>query len=1840
MMHTPPPGVPQRRDGASRDTDISNTGGENPTPLRRSERENKGVPPPRYDPNLKIHVSVNRPASRHGSKYSIPSALSSRSGRTPTGAPPSVTSGNMRTPSVISRHSSNSQTRESRQLEIELRKQEELAELEQQQAERERRIIELRARLEESKLNDDDGQKMRSLNSNASERSVKTITSSQLKVADWLQRENTQDDIPVAREFKRHSEFTGTRPKANGKGLNVNTPPVNNTYMARQAIGKDLPIFKGSTTDWILFERMFYQTTEACGFSSAENMLRLQKCLQGDALEAVRALIMTTNVERVMDVLRRRFGRAEYIIEDIMNKVTNTSNVKDDQPLTMIRFAENVTNLVATIESLDQPAYLTNPLLIRQLVNKLPATSRMNWGKRVARDKDGTNLVCFANWITEEAEAASAIYQPSIEKDKNQKRVYSCNENVDGEQKKCNFCNNNSHSTDACSGYKKMSVDDRWKWVREKGVCFGCLSSEHSIRKCTRGRCKRQGCRLRHHTSLHNDFYKKREKGNEKPTDTSETRSESSVHNSVEQVTFTNKSARRVYLRILPVTLRGPDREIDTFALLDGGSTVSLISEEMADRLSLQGPRRPLIASWYDNTTNEDHSSRQVSLEIKGLNGKVYKINNVRTTKMQMPGQTMNVNLDKWPYLRDLDIPDLENAKPTIMIGEDNVHLKKIIQQVTGKVGTPAATLTPLGWMIHGPDSYEKADKDRLFFVQHSNDDKDLNDAVRNFWTTESFGVSPSSRNLNTKEDQRAQKVLDETLKRVGKRWEAGLLWKTSQEILPASRETAVKRLLSIERKMIKEPEFGKRYSANMQAYVEKGYARKLSDEQARYTTDTTWYLPHFATFNPQKPDKLRMVFDAAAKSHGVSLNDRLLKGPDLLQSLPGILFKFREKRIAICGDLREMFHQVRIREQDCSSQRFLWRNPDTQEIETLEMAVMIFGAVSSPFIAQEVKNRNAAEFREKYPGAYKAIVENHYMDDFVDSEDTVEETVKKVSEVMYVHEMGGFEMRNIMTNSAEVREKLNPAYLAPLNKNLSLNEESNARVLGVNWTPSTDNLFFSVKFPKLEKTLLTGETPPTKRQLLKILMSLFDPLGLLSPLTIRAKILLQDIWKEGTQWDEEVPAGIAKLWSEWLDDLRSSEKLRIPRHYMNGMEKTSELQLHVFCDASVQAFAAAAYLRMEGENEIRVTLVTSKTRVAPIKLLTVPRLELQSAVMAARLAAFVRKEHNLNIDKVVFWSDSQTALSWIKSDARKYLPFVAHRIAEILDITSPTDWRWVPTKDNVADLATRSKIDEKLDQSSRWFQGPDFLYRPETEWPAQKTQDGQSENVTSEMRKECCFAITVESTLKIQRSRKTLTWLYTVRVMAWVQRFIDRCKRKSDSYTTWELTGTEIQRAEETVLKQSQKESFPEEWQRLQTTKQVPSSSKIFSLSPVFKDGLIRLDGRVTDKNGSTFQPIILDSDNHLIKLLILHYHWKTGHHGRERVVNDLRQFYWVTKIRTAVRRSWNDCRLCTLLRKKPMIPRMAPLPEPRLQDNIAAFTNTGIDYFGPLLVTIGRRREKRYGVLFTCLTVRAVHIEIAASLDTDSMLMALRRMMARRGSPKRIYSDNGTNFRGASEELKKAVRELDKNEILRQSSAEKIEWHFIPPASPHMGGCWERLIGSVKRTLAVTLKERAPREEVLQTLLAEAEYSINSRPLTYVSDDPSDLRSLTPNDFLGVQPGTVRLTHGPPCLSPSVTGAETLRRQWRYSQCLTDQFWKRWIKEYLPSINRRAKWHRERPDLQVNDLVVIWDENAPRNQWKRGRVTTVYPGRDGRVRVADVLTATGILKRSAAKLCVLETL
>lgn len=480
------------------------------------------------------------------------------------------------------------------------------------------------------------------------------------------------------------------------------------------------------------------------------------------------------------------------------------------------------------------------------------------------------------------------------------------------------------------------------------------------------------------------------------------------------------------------------------------------------------------------------------------------------------------------------------------------------------------------------------------------------------------------------------------------------------------------------------------------------------------------------------------------------------------------------------------------------------------------------------------------------------------------------------------------------------------------------------------------------------------------------------------------------------------------------------------------------------------------------------------------MKVLTIPRMELQAALLASRLSTTILKECDMNIEEVIYWSDSTVVLSWIRSESKRFKMFVGNRVEEIREQTEVRSWRWVPTIDNVADKATRDV--EPTGNLQEWLNGPRFLLKSQSDWPEQLNRVSSSAledeimireevhqvNVVGEVE---CFLI--NALPDVNRFSK---WLRLVRVTAWVLRFVNNLKsRKLNTVkrSMVELLPDEIQESEMLLLKASQLEAFSGEIKDLQNSA-LKKTSRLYPLSPMLdKSGLIRLNGRLNyaPLSDDIRKPIIVDPKTRYMKLLILHYHEKSMHFGKEIVINRLREKFWVINTRSAVNNAFYDCQHCKIRKAKPEPPLMGQLPEYRLTPNVRPFTHCGVDYFGPI---------------------------------------------ERRGCPRHMYSDNGTNLKGADREMSTYISQLDENKIVQALTTQNIQWHFIPPITPHMGGCWERLIGVVKCALKNVLMEHHPREETLQTLFTEAEALVNSRPLTHIFTNPDDEESLKPNSFL----------------------------------------------------------------------------------------------------------------------------
>lgn len=1634
---------------------------------------------------------------------------------------------------------------------------------------------------------------------------------------------------------------------------------------ARQAIAKELPIFSGDPEEWPLFIASYESSTKMCGFSEEENLHRLQRSLKGKALEAVRSrLLYPAGIQGIINTLRILFGRPEVIVHSLVCRIRDMPSPKAEKLGTLIDFGIAVQNMCATIKACGLHEHLCNVALLQELVERLPSTIKLNWAMH-RQQLQGVTLSDFGDWLEKLVEAACVVTMPSSmygygQKMEKRGRREDVHVHVDEEsiplqdptlvqktpkfEKKCSICLGSCSSTETCGTFLNMSVGERWTALKQHKLCRKCLKRHYG--SCyVKKPCGRNGCVYMHNELLHDD------------TRRSDQSSAGPVRKEVTSCQNCNTHAAsigKVLFRYIPVTLYGRNTSVKTYAFLDDGSSATLMEHSLLQELELEGVPHPLCLNWTAKQQRQENESVKLALEISGTHNKnkkyqLPKVHTVRDLSLPRQSVAMKELANRYCHLKGLPVDSYSDVSPRILIGIDNCKLGNTLDVIEGEENEPTAAKTCLGWLVYGPCSLGYGTSATNYNAYHSfhicpcskEADVDLQRAVKDYFSLDSLGVTKQTQLLLSKDDERANKLLNSLTRIVGNRYETGLLWKYENFNLPNSRSMAEKRLICLEKRMQNDTNLAETLKAQIRDYERKGYIRKLSPTEVDAKHQRSWYLPIFPVRNPNKPQKIRIVWDAAATIAGISLNSLLLKGPDQLTSLLLVLHRFREFRVAVTADIKEMFHQVMMNEADQQCQRFLWRDGDqNRRPDVYVMKVMTFGATCSPSSAQFVKNHNAERFREQFPRAAEAIRDEHYVDDMLSSVESEDEAIELARDVRYVHAQAGFEIRHWLSNSQRVVNALGAEQSE--GKSLDIGKEhATEKVLGMWWCTDTDTFTFKVS-PRIDNALLSGELVPTKRQVLRTLMMVYDPLGLIANFLMFLKILLQEIWRSGISWDEPIRDEQYMKWRKWLDILPQVESVSVPRCYRTttGINKNNTIQLHVFVDASENGFAAVAYLRFEEGETIECALVGSKTRVAPLRFLSIPRLELQAAILGARLAHSIAESHKLKYTQRIFWTDSRDVLCWLNADHRKYNQFVAFRVSELLDLTDVSEWKWISTKQNVADEATKWQKPPVLNPSSRWFRAPDFLWRARRDWPASATNNGIT---LEELRPHMLHHIIEDPFIKFENFSK---WIKLIRHVAFIHRFPENIRRRISKEETMKgpLTCDELQRAENFLYRLVQSTTFSEEIEILgesqpqawKSKRTLPKRSPLYKLYPfIDADGILRMRGRIDACEFAgeyTKRPILLPKEHQLTDLIIAHIHERYCHMNHQTTLNEVRQKYHVQRLRSVYSRIRRNCQYCKLQNAQPQPPIMGSLPKMRLKPFIRPFSYIGIDYFGPMLVVLGRRVEKRWGVLITCMTSRAIHLEVAHSLTTDSCIIALRNFIARRGTPLEIISDRGTNFIGASRELKQMLEKVDQEKMMEYFVSTETKWSFNPPASPHFGGCWERLIQTVKKVFIQIKPKRLPTDEILRNMFAEIETIVNSRPLTEIPLENETSYPLTPNHLLL---GSSNGSKPPIAFDDS---RDALKLTWKMSQLYANEFWQRWVAEYLPIITRRTKWFQPVKPIAEGDIVIIVDNSLPRNCWPKGRVISVTKSEDGQVRRASVQTLNGILERPAIKLAVLD--
>lgn len=1427
----------------------------------------------------------------------------------------------------------------------------------------------------------------------------------------------------------------------------------------------------------------------------------------------------------------------------------------------------------------------------------------------------------------------------------------------------CFACSAPRHSLFICDAFNKLDAAAREKLVVNTMRCFCCLSDRHKCEDCpSEYRCRVASCGGKHHTLLHGAPSSSVPPKVVGSTGAAEVDGKGGTFSAIQVAATSHKRPEQVaLLAVVELELRLNGRSVRTYGLLDDGANGSLVRDDVAAALGVPGRNRPLRFNTFHSSDPYLHS-REANFEVAiPGSSEFFNVDAYTTPELNLDRSTLNWKLakEKWPYLAGLPPPAPPDCDIGVLIGMDviNAHIQReIISPPPGMEG-PYAVRTDLGWCFIGPvhqdyvcssselkRDYEPSSPSQSCFsivrpeVTPGMSDEALHNLVLDYFKVESVGTRKSTSPMLTAAERRALDYAERTVQhdKVGGSYSVGIPKISDDASLPNNYVFALQMFNRQRLKFARQPALAKSFSDQMEFYC-TNLARRVTPEEAEAPHPRRNLLLHHGVTHEAKPGKVRVVCNGSSVYKGKSLNGILLPGPNLLNDMPIVITRLREFPVWVTSDIIKFFHHVGVVEEDQMMFCFLWSPLDSSDPPQLWcMMYQPFGSIASPFLSLFCLNRCAEDAAAEFPWVVEMVRRAFYMDNFCYSFPTVEEAKQKCLDLAIVLRRGNFHLNEWASNSREVLAQFPASQLSVPFLDLETEQLPTGRMLGLFLNPNTDTFGYRVRIrPEAD----------TKRAILREVASQSDPLGLILPVTITARALLQDIWLSGSKWDEPIASPLLVIWKKWAEELHHVANLQIPRLLVPLCE---EIDLHSFGDACETAFGAALYARAEVAGTVSVNLVAARANVGPIKPLTIPKLELQAAVSATRIAGKFGKELRLKVRSITYWTDSETTLRRIRSQKCRYQVFEANRLGEIKEETSPEQWRHVPGLLNPADDLSRGVAASSLHAEHRWYRGPSFLYEPESNWPQTPAHEEPSWEDPDVKKPKWINALRVGASKETPRPISTLitdsnSLVKLKRVVAWVRRFIHNCRasreaRASDSSSSSSkrsgfLSVQELDEALTECVKISQEESFHDAVYDLHKGRSVHPSTRLAPLSPFLdRKGVMRAGGRLrrAPLPFSGRHPVILDPRHHLTRLIVFYFHIAFFHAKTEHLLGKIRQHYLILRGRRAIRNLLTECVPCKRAHAPPEQPSMADLPMQRLTPDYP-FTYVGTDYFGPLYVKQGRSIVKRYGVLFTCLATRSIHLEKAYSMTQDSFINAYRRFVSYRGRCSELWCDNGTNLTAGERELREALEQWDEDTLNHYMTDRGTTFHFSPPAGPNFGGAWEKLVASSKNALKAVLTGQTVTDEVLDTVLAEVAALLNGRPLTHVSVDPEDLEPLTPNHFLLGRPQP----HLPP--APESSCHELSKREWRQAQALIDQFWRRWMEEYVPTLIERRKWLASRRNLQEGDVVLVVEPNTPRGIWPMGRVQQVHPGPDGVVRVATVRTMTGIYVRPVSKLCIL---
>uniref|UniRef100_L7LX93 Putative tick transposon n=1 Tax=Rhipicephalus pulchellus TaxID=72859 RepID=L7LX93_RHIPC len=1576
--------------------------------------------------------------------------------------------------------------------------------------------------------------------------------------------------------------------------------------------------------------------------------------LSGEAASLVEGLQFSDeNYDHAVDLLKQTFGRQDNLRETYIKELASVEAVKSSKDVDGLKklfqkLQVNTRALQSLGVEMDSYATVIMPVVKAALPVDMRIEIKMKEiekgaDTRPSMEESGSTSRVSSRRLKEIMEFLNTYIRSREETSEEKYAENQSARNTRGPRtstlqstsmKKCIFCEMTGHLTEDCR--RTMTMDQKKETLQRERRCFRCTRPHHTAKICRANvRCKT--CKGRHATSM----CRPRTPGttDQQASDGGGRIRASSQHDRTDASKSCNMHAQQsrengcILLQTAFSWTEGEKSGCYARIMLDNGSQRTFILKTLSRKIgckikrseritvgSFGGGEMELDMNVVEVNVRKNPTSDQITIEA--LEIEVISCDVLPSPPLAIQDRARNLGISLADDRKKAGKAS-GNLETSILIGAD--YYWAVVTGRTREMQPKVMAIeTVLGWTVQGPVDFRSMPmkSSTVMVLKISAKSDTIVDELQKFWDLESMGITEKPA-TKINDDQVLQYVRD-TMEFKAGRYQVRLPWKENVT-MGDNKAIAEKRLMQVTKKLCKEPDDLQAYDKAIREYFDKHIAEKVEEDDGSETqTKFVYYMPHQAVIKKERTTtKIRIVFDASSSQNpGQSLNDNLENGPNLNPDITSLLMNFRQNRIAMSSDVEKAFLQIAIHEHDRDALRFLWWEKTPSEvtpspmIRTWRMTRVTFGTTPSSFLLAATIQRHLDDFEEKYPEVVAQLRKGIYVDDVLLGANEYSAAAKLYKEARDIFRNAGMNLRKWTSNDAKLRSLFDEEG-ADLDR--GIRKEGQIKVLGMKWNFIEDVL----SFPDTTWRKDVDTRKLSKRQVLQAMAKLYDPLGFLTPFSVRAKIMLQKIWMDKIKWDDPLPSQHQSAWKDWAEELEYLDEFNINRCYDNVQAEVKTSTLHVFSDASPLAYGAAAYIVTEySDGSNQASLLITKGRVAPIKKITLTRMELLAATVSVRLATHITSNLNRKITSVRLWTDSQIVLCWIKSSKTKDL-FVSNRAAEIKSKSHESQWSYVKSDENPADLMTRGIKLKHLLNNELWWKGPTWInnknQRPDYDISIELDRDELKDE--EELVASLTTTTRQENIIDVSRFG---SYKKALRVTAWIMRYMGNIKREG---RTGSITGEELDKAELVLIKQEQKIIQ-------NAVTRINGKMKLYG-TDIFEDdqGILRVQGRLqwSQLSFNEKHPIVLTRQSHFSELLVLDAHQKTMHGGVSSTLTYVRTKFWIVRGRQLIKHVIKKCITCRRFNSKPMMQEMAPLPADRITKT-RPFDTVGVDFAGPLHVREekGSKITKFYIVIFTCAVTRGVQLELVKKMSSDVFIQAFRRFVARRGLCSTIYSDNARAFKKSEKEINKILK-MEDERVQHYTSNLRVKWKFIAELAPWWGGFYERLIRSVKTSMSKAIGARLLSEEELRTVVVEAEGVINNRPLTYVYDDPNEPHPITPADIIA---GRQVINNQ----EDSRFGDLSLLNYWSQRKEAMITWWSRWKKEYLKELKCASRKTAGHTNVHEGDILLLGESNK-RTQWKLCKVEKIFPGKDGLVRTCLLRTSEGkLLKRPIQLLYSLE--